>query len=241
MAVIPKEQVAHFQRWQIGSFDTPITPTAPEPPPEPSADGPLTVDLPEEAKTVTEVPVEVPQLPTAEEIEQIREAARQEGYEAGFAEGREAGQQAAEEAARTLVGELQQLHDAFQSALTDMDQTVAESLLELAVEIARQLSRSQIAADPDYLLPLVREAVATLPLHHAHIVVHVHPDDAAKLRPHLESLGGNSAQLIEDLNVSPGGCQVRAGTSEIDASIETRWQRVLEAIGLPAAPWLKRP
>lgn len=232
MAVIPKENVSAYQRWQFSSFDAPAAP-APEAPP---AEVP-TVDVPEAAEMPP--PADTPPPPPPD-FEQLREEAREAGYKAGFDEGRAAGEQAAEENARAVVEDMQQLLGALQQSLAEMDQKVAENLLQLGLEVARQLGRSQIEADDEYLLPIIREAVASLPLHHAHLVIHLHPRDAARVRPHLDGLGGTT-QIVEDGTVMPGGCQIRAGTSEIDASVETRWQRILEAIGAPAAAWLKRP
>lgn len=232
--IIPKEQLAAYQRWQFGAFDAPAEPVpmapaeaAPPPPEEPPAAG--------------EPVAEPPALPTAEDIERIHEEARQAGYEAGFAEGREAGEEAAREATQTLVGEMIELTRHMEEALSELDQSVGEQVLELALEVARQLAQASIRTNPDYLLPIIREAVAALPLHHAHVVIHLNPQDAAHVRPHLESLAGNTAQIAEDATVAPGGCRLRAGTSEVDATVDTRWQRILEAIGADPEPWLKHP
>ena len=44
-------------------------------------------------------------------------------------------------------------------------------------------------------------------------------------------------QLIDDPDISPGGCLLNAGASEIDASVETRWKRILEPLGATAHEW----
>ena len=43
---------------------------------------------------------------------------------------------------------------------------------------------------------------------------------------------------MSDNNIAEGGCLVKAGSSEIDASIEVRWRRVLETMGLKTKEWL---
>ena len=59
------------------------------------------------------------------------------------------------------------------------------------------------------------------------------------MRQHLgEQFAQTGTQIIEDNTITPGGCQLLAGASEVDASIETRWKRVLEAIGTEPQAWL---
>ena len=58
-------------------------------------------------------------------------------------------------------------------------------------------------------------------------------------RLHLgEQLAHNGWRIIEDGNITAGGCRVEAGASEVDATLETRWRRVLDAIGT-SGEWLE--
>lgn len=224
--IIPKEKLAGYQRWQIGSFDDPKQLAA-----QPAA-----------ARPSPQQPVEAtPQfsLPTADDIERMHEEARQAGYQEGFDEGRQAGEQAGRDATYAEAERFRVLTDSMQKALDELDQNVAEQLLALATEIAAQVIRASIATKDDLLLPIIREAIAALPLHHSHLSLRLNPGDAALIRPLLgEQLAQSGTQIIEDSEISPGGCMVRAGTSEVDASIETRWKRVLEAIGAEPQAWL---
>ena len=231
-AIIPKEELVSFQRWQAGSFDKR---PAPEPAPAPAVatEEPIAhaMDQPETAPAI--------KLPTAEDIERIHEEARASGYEAGLAEGRAAGEQTATEALAAQADRFNALINNLQSALNEFDQSVAEQMLALAIEIAAQLTRGVFAAKNDALLPIIREALTTLPLHHAHVVLRLHPADAAVVRSLLgEEFAQTGTQILEDSEISPSGCLLQAGSSEVDATIETRWKRVLEAIGTEPQEWL---
>ena len=227
---IPKEQLDSYRRWQIDSFDTP-SPAAVQ-----SAIPPLPQPLPEETAAPTAEMSDVPvvtgvPLPTAEDIERIhneaREAGLAEGYQAGFAEGQEAASRQAER--------ITALADNLQQALTTIDQSVADDILALAIELAGQVLRRTIDSDPDYLLPIVREALAALPLHHGHVTLHINPADGETLRQHLGNQFAQSGwHIVEDPQVELGGCFLRAGSSEVDATLATRWRRVLEAVGIGA-------
>jgi len=224
--IIPKEELFSFQRWQASSFNRQPAPVA---------------SVGTEPFAATPTPEATPQitLPTVDEIERMHEEARLSGYEAGLAEGRTAGEKAVREAAETNAQRYGALISNLEAALTEVEQSVAEQLLALAIEIAAQVTRGNIAANPEVLLPIIREAIASLPLHHAHLTLRLNPADAEHIRPQLaEQFAQTSTQIIEDREISPGGCLLHAGTSEVDASIETRWKRVLEAIGTEPQKWL---
>ena len=119
-----------------------------------------------------------------------------------------------------------------------LDQEVSESLLAVAIETARQVLRQSLKLRPELLLPVVREAIASLPLHHGHPALFLTPSDAALVRQHLgEQLSHNGWRILEDSSLTCGGCRIESGASEVDATLETRWRRVLEAIGT-SADWL---
>jgi len=229
--IIPKEQLANYQPWQISSFDRkPIVKE--EPPPAPTA-----VTTPEtEGEIVTSLA-----LPTAEDIERIHEEARNSGYQAGFDEGRLAGEQAGHQAAQQEAERLAALCANFQTALGTLDQQVGDQLLGLSLEIAKQMTRTALKANPAALLPVIREALAALPIHHAHVALHLNPVDAQQIREFIgEQFTQTGGQIIEDMEITPGGCQIKAGASEVDATVETRWKRVLEAIGAEPQAWLEQ-
>lgn len=228
--IIPKEKQASFQRWQISSFDQPKATPASAPAPQIASE--TNVEL--AAAAIPEF-----SLPTAEDIERIHEEARSTGYQDGYEEGRQTAELACQETARAEAERFCNLTDNLQKALDELDQNVAEQLLALATEIAAQVIRSSISVKTDLLLPIIREAITALPVHHTHLSLRLNPQDADLVRPLLgEQLAQSGAQIIEDSAISPGGCQVRAGSSEVDATIETRWKRVLEAIGAEPQAWL---
>lgn len=231
MGIIPKEQLANVQRWQINAFDRPATPPSSPPVAEPSPAEPLPPKEPEL------------ELPTAESIARIEEEARsnghQAGYQAGYEEGLKAAEQTIREATEAQGKRFLALTENLQQALGEIDQAVADQLLDLATEIASRMVCGTLAVKPEILLPVIREAIATLPLHHGHITLRLSPEDVAAIRSHHgEQFAQSGIQIVEDGEISPGGCIVRAGTSDIDATIETRWKRVLDAIGVAPRQWL---
>jgi len=224
--VIPKAELGSYQRWQLDSFDGKPKPAAA---PQPAAEASLIPAPPSEPEV---------RLPTAEDIERMLEEARSQGYAAGLAEGRETAATEARLAAEAFAGQYGALIDGLRQSLKELDQTVAEHLLGLAIEIADQITRAHIVVREDALLPVIREAIAALPLHHAHITLRLNPADAADIRRLMgDELTQSSTQIIEDQLISRGGCLLQAGASEVDATLETRRKRVLETIGAEPKAW----
>jgi len=161
-------------------------------------------------------------LPTAEEIAQVYHQAREAGRAAGYAEGQA---QARTEGARLVALAMQ-----FDLALSEFDQQMAENLLALALDVARQVIRQAIAVKPELLLETVREALSQML--HPHATIHLHPEDASLVRSYLgDQLAHAGHRIHEDRRLERGGCLIDSGGSQLDASMATRWRRVVESLG----------
>ena len=240
--LIPKGKLTAYQRWELAAFDEAeqAAARAAEAAAEAAAHqaaadaAPETVDEPALA------------LPTAEQIERMHDEARAEGYATGYeegkaqghAEGYAAGHDEGQRAAQASAMQIDAVMRNLQESIKELDQQVADRLLATAVEIASQMVHQSLRVKPELLLPVVREAVATLSAHAGHPALFAHPDDAALIREHLgEQLAHNNWRIIDDAQLMPGGCRAELGASEVDATFETRWRRVLEAIGIDTE-WL---
>ena len=200
---IPKEQRTAYQRWELDSFDAPNE-----------------VPLGGAPKTGHKAAI----LPTAAQLERLHQQAHEEGYAAGHREGSD---RAAAEAQQ-----LQQIVAALAEQSRQLDQRVADELLALGLAIGKQVLRQALKVRPELILAVVNEVLGQLPLSHqrAHLVLH--PQDATLVREALgERLRQSGWEIIENGDISPGGCRLEAAECEIDATLERRWQRVVEAIG----------
>jgi flagellar assembly protein FliH len=216
---IPKEKLTAYQRWELAAFDEIEQETVAEQKAAEAAEEP-----PEPQEPAL-------QLPTAEEIEQIHAEAQQAGYAAGYEEGLAHARGEAEKITALVAN----LHQNLQA----LDQEIGEQLLEVSIAIASQVLRQSLRVKPELLLPVVREAVAELPLHHGHPALFLNPADAALVRSQLgEQLAHNGWRILEDSSIEGGGCRIESGASEVDATLQTRWRRVLDAIGAKS-DWLE--
>lgn len=161
---------------------------------------------------------------------------RARGYEEGLAKGREAGyaeglaqarEQGAEEA-----GHLRGLADATALALTQMEEKTGQSLLTLALDIARQVLRTTLDQQPETVLAAVREVLQMNPGAAAPLRMWVHPLDLELVRLHLaDDLRTGQWRMFADESISRGGCRAETSFGDIDATLQTRWRRVAASLG----------
>ena len=143
---------------------------------------------------------------------------------------------AAGENSGALPDILERLADGLEQALHALDNEVAEEIMALAIEMARRMVKLTLAEHPETVLETVRTALLQLPQGHAQI--HLHPDDMALVRQHLgEQLGHGGHRLQEDARLQRGECRIDGQGAQVDATLETRWRRVLESIGHDRARW----
>lgn len=202
-AIIPKERLTAYQRWEMASFD---------PVPE-----------------VLEDPLEAPRAEArAEGFAVGREEGQAEGYEAGRAEGFEHGLADA----RAHAAQLAELVASFSGAVDTLDAEVAESLLTLALDVAKSVIRQTVQTDPTALLGAVREVLSAEPPLLGSPVLLVNPADQALLDAYLAGdLAAAGWSVRADPQIARGGCRAKAVSGEIDATLATRWQRVSAAMG----------
>ena len=64
--------------------------------------------------------------------------------------------------------------------------------------------------------------------------LHLNPDDADLLGPVMAPvLAPRGAQIVPDRSIAAGGCLITSAGAEVDATLNTRWHRVLASIGQP--------
>lgn len=167
-------------------------------------------------------------LATVAELESIRQQAHDEGY----AQGRDAGYAAGIQQARTEAAQIHTLLQNLQDALSQIDGQLAQSLLDLSLEIARKMTGEILQAKPEVILGIISDAIGGLPHFNQNAHLIMHPDDAELVRRHMgEQLSHAGWKIFTDTQIGRGGCRVETAHSQVDATTEARWKRIVESIG----------
>lgn len=164
---------------------------------------------------------------TGGKLEELQQQAYREGFDRGHREGQDAGRQAMSEQA----GKLEQLMGTLTRPFEELDQNVEKELLALVFAIVRQLVGSEIRAKPEWILTIVREAMAALPSASRNLNVYLHPDDAQLVHEQIPvSDSEKQWRIVEDLSVARGGCRVVTETSQVDATLDARLNNIIAAL-----------
>ena len=188
---------------------------------------------------------------TVEEIEAMQKQAydeafqhgRQEGFEQGRAEGYEEGKKQGFEEGGKLgyeenlhllqkqTAELALLMETLSEPFQQLDETVEDELVKLAIAIASQIIRREIKHDPGEIVAVIREAIKVLPLASQKITLTLHPEDAELVRSALKLDDSLPPwRLLDNPLISRGGCTVDTETSHVDATVENRLAAVVATV-----------
>lgn len=156
-------------------------------------------------------------IPTAEVIEQWRQDAVEEGYQEGLKKA-DAELEPIKRRLRNLIGFLDK-------PLQALNEEVEQQLTQVAVTLAQQLVRRELRIEPEEIVGLIRDSVKLLPGNLRNVSILIHPEDASLVRSavSIESTEGDrSWQIIEDPMITRGGCEIKSGSSIINATLENR-------------------
>ena len=181
--LISAQESAAFSLWNLPSFDAP------------EADHPDTEETEAEAASVPDVEPEVRvedvvaedvKPLTLEDVEAVRQDAWNEGFSTGEKDGFHAGQlKATQEADAVLAAKVQTLENImreFFEPIASQDQQLEESMLQMVMEISRQVIQRELKTDSSQIKQVVREALKLLPLGSESVRVYVNPQDFEQIK-----------------------------------------------------------
>jgi flagellar assembly protein FliH len=229
-----------FKRWEMTSFGDERASSVAERRAAEAAAAAAEAEALAYQRAMEPAPAPAAPMISEEELEAIREAARQQGYaeghEAGLATGHASGYEdglamGRAEAAAELT-HLQEIAAEFGNAVTGADEAIAADVLELALHVAKNMVRTAFEVRPELILPVVREAVDYLPTLQQPALLVLNPEDALIVRGSIgHELEKSGWRVIEDTKVARGGCRIDTASNQIDAQIASRWQRLAHALG----------
>lgn len=216
MPLFERQKLVGYQRWEMPSFDAPTGVIQPPSPPVVETTG-----LPE-----------LPHLPTAVELEQVHQQAEEEGHRSGYQVGYQVGYEEGRQQVTEQVSHWRGMVEALQQQMVSVDQVVIEAMLDLSLEVARQMVRQTVQVNPDYVLAVIREALVLLPHFNQAAHVILNPEDAALVRQEMgEQLSHGGWKISEEERMERGSCRLDTAHSQIDASLEHRWKTVVATLG----------
>jgi len=193
-------------------------------------------------------------LPTAEEVEAIRQAAYQEGFESGktegfekgqsegheqgvqqgqesgYAEGHEQGLASGSEEIQQQLVLWQQLTQQLTEPVAKVENQLEKELVKLAVSLARSVIRTEIQTNQDIIFQALSEGLKVLPIQEQSYQIHLNPEDIQLIKQHFaeEEIEKHKWHFIESPEMQRGGCDIVTNSNAVDVSIERRTREVLD-------------
>jgi len=219
--VIPKEQQSAYQRWEMMSLGEERPSLSRKAMPQNAAN---------EAAHAASLAAALAEQ--TRQVQQAREQAHAEGYAAGLEEGRAAGLKEGRALAEQEREILRSIADMFGTEVAQANELIASDMLDLSLDLAKAMLKTALKVRPELIVPLVREAIHYLPTLQQPALLYLHPEDAAIVAKTMgDEISTASWRIVEDPHMERGGCRVETASNQIDATTQTRWQRLAAALG----------
>ncbi len=229
---IPREELNGFAAWKPGSFgDDPSR--RPQAAPDPAV---LAREAEAAARREAQRKADAEAQAAADRIEEVRQA-RDGGYHDGYRDGTVAMDAFKQSFATQTSAQVATVVSSLQAQFAEMEQALADQIAALALSLARQVVRSEIAQRPEAVVAVAQEALGGLLMSARHVTLHLHPDDEALVALGCADLiGAREVRLVSDAAIERGGCRLESDIGITDAQVATRWQRACAAMGREL-PW----
>lgn len=170
------------------------------------------------------VPAPDPAEAEKRRLEEAFETAREQGYVAGIAQ--------AKDEARTHAGRFKALTESYSAAIDSLDFRLSDQVLNLALDVARQVVAGELATRPERILDVVNLALRQMVETTREARLLLNPEDAAIIRPLLnEALDKSRLRIVEDVRIVRGGCLIETPQGDLDATLQARWRQVVAVLG----------
>ena len=195
-----------------------------------------------------------PQPLTAQDIDDIRIAASEEGFnqgkEEGFTKGYEEGKakgleegllQGIEEGTEQGLAlgkeqieqqsdKWQKLIDQLHQPLASVEKNVEEQLLNLVLQLTEAVVLHEAKTNPDILMTAIATGIKSLPSSDAQTQICLNPNDINLVEAQFgaEHIAEQGWRLLPAPQLPQGSCQIENSTSNIDLQMKARLKQVLE-------------
>lgn len=150
----------------------------------------------------------------------------QAAYQQGLAAGEQAGVQKAAAQLAPVIERFSSVVQELANARAQARREAEESIVHLALAVARRILTREIATDPEAVLGLVKSALDRINAREVHRL-RLSPQDADLVRQnrHLTSLPP-SVEIAAEPGLTPGSALFETARGEVDASVQTQLEEI---------------
>jgi len=163
---------------------------------------------------------------TAQSVEDIRNAA----YEEGFAKGEQDAKNKVAEETTTITDALNHLLTQCKSESDEFAEQVTQQLLNLVLVISKQVIRQEVTTNPEIIQKIIMDALACLPSKSGNLILKLNPNDAEVVINAFDGYQNSHWSIVEDPAIVQGGCMISTDTTVVNATLELRIEELAEKI-----------
>lgn len=169
-----------------------------------------------------------------EEALSIKDNAKKSGYDeglkSGFAEGLKQFRQATKNS-------LNNINKILNEAVNQKNRILEEAeleILKLALALASKVIQTELSVNPEIIMSSTKRALQKV-VSDSKIKLKVSPHDYETLREHIDDLASkagiiSAVDIVQDNNVTAGGCIIETDSGRIDAQIETQFDGMRKSL-----------
>ncbi|MDF2902693.1 MAG: flagellar assembly protein FliH [Bacillus sp. (in: firmicutes)] len=162
------------------------------------------------------------------------EEEKRRGYLQGYEMGMQEGTQHAEE---HYKAQLQKAADVLEQAYQEKTAVIKEAepfVIELTTEIAKKVLQQELKINPDALIHLIKQTLATV-YETSSISISVAPEDFTFVQKQREQLmavdnGRVEVKVFPDYSIEQGGCIIRTSSGSVDARIDVQLSEIKKVL-----------
>lgn len=208
---IPREEMGSFEAWKPGSLRGNTAPAEAPAPPPPAP--------PSEAEWLARVAA-------------ARQAGSQEGYQNGYRDGLVALDSFKQSFAAQTATQVGAFVKSLDTTMTALEPQIAAAVSRVALELARQVLRTELATRPEVVASVASQAVQAVLFSARQITLQVHPEDLPLVQTGAaDALEARGARVMANPSLARGSVVVDSDVGSIDARVATRWAQATASLG----------
>lgn len=203
---IPRDQLSAAVPWRLGALDSQVS----------------------RRKTGL-----IDEAAESEQADALVNQARDEGFRHGLEVGFSKGYAAGEACSMDRNQQFAKIFAGIEGAVAALDDSVADEIIKLAMELGRQMVGAHLDRHPDAILPVVREALNSIMDIAKQPRLMLHPDDAEIIKRDMaDELVVHNCRIEADTRIERGGVRIEDASFELDSTLPTRWRRAMATLGI---------
>ncbi len=156
-----------------------------------------------------------------------------EGHEKGYKEGFEKGLKDGDEKVKELIERYKETLEKLNSLREKVYEEAQSEMILIVKEALKKIVSAEIKSSEEFILNVIKETTKNI-IDSKKIIIKVSSEDYKFLtsnREKLDSLlSGKEIEIVEDPGITRGGCLIQTDMGEVDSTVETKLEEVLNIL-----------